>query len=179
MIHIRQATADDAEAIAHVIVDTWRTAYRGIVPDEVLTNLSHEEFARNYRQSFEEQETRTTFTLVAEDGQDQVVGVASTAPTLQSDAPYTVQIRVLYVLPTHQGLGVGWALVRAAAEQLAAQGHGAMVIWVLRANTPARRFYEALGGHLIGERRRELLGFVGEEVAYGWPELRAWLARPT
>jgi GNAT superfamily N-acetyltransferase len=143
------------------------------VPDEVLAGLSYEEFARNLRRSAEAQGAGTAFTLVAEDERGQVVGVASTAPTSPSDAPYTAQIRVLYVLPACQGRGVGRALVRAAIEQLVTAGHVAMVIWVLRANSPARGFYEALGGHLVGERTREILGFVGEEVAYGWPDLGA------
>ncbi len=41
-ITIRPAVAADAAAIARVHVDTWRTTYRGIVPDEHLAKLSYE-----------------------------------------------------------------------------------------------------------------------------------------
>jgi hypothetical protein len=45
-------------------------------------------------------------------------------------------------------------------------------LWVLRDNLPARRFYEELGGTLIGERtdRREMAEL--PEVAYGWRDIR-------
>ncbi len=33
---IRQATVDDSGAIARIQVDTWRTTYRGIVPQDYL-----------------------------------------------------------------------------------------------------------------------------------------------
>ena len=173
---IRAATSEDAEAIAQVIIDTWRDAYRGMVPDAVLANLSHQEFTANYRQALEKPQTGVLMTLVAEDERGQVVGVVSTAPAVDSDAPYTVQIRVLYVLPAYQGRRMGRALVQTAAERFVARGHNAMVIWVLEANIPARRFYEALDGQLVGERTREILSFVAHEVAYGWPDLTGWLS---
>ena len=33
---VRRATADDAEAIADVHIETWRVAYRGQLPDAFL-----------------------------------------------------------------------------------------------------------------------------------------------
>lgn len=37
---IRQATPQDARAIAEIHVDTWQSACKGIVPDEFFENLS-------------------------------------------------------------------------------------------------------------------------------------------
>ena len=42
-ILIRPATQSDAPAIATVHVDSWRTSYEGIVPQEILSGLSHSE----------------------------------------------------------------------------------------------------------------------------------------
>ena len=56
-------------------------------------------------------------------------------------------------------------------------------LWVLRENTPALRFYEALGGkvvrervetvdeHLTGEHSRPGDDAPLRELAYGWPDL--------
>jgi len=41
-VMIRQASLDDVPAIARVHVDTWRTTYRGLLPDEHLTRLTYE-----------------------------------------------------------------------------------------------------------------------------------------
>lgn len=37
---IRSAVADDAHGIAQLLVDSWRSAYEGILPDELLAGLS-------------------------------------------------------------------------------------------------------------------------------------------
>lgn len=40
---IRKANSVDATSIAKVHVDSWRTTYKGIIPDEFLNNLSYEQ----------------------------------------------------------------------------------------------------------------------------------------
>jgi hypothetical protein len=42
---------------------------------------------------------------------------------------------------------------------------------VLQNNTPARRFYEALGGRVVTQREEERDGFRSVGVAYGWDDL--------
>ncbi|MCK9313152.1 MAG: hypothetical protein M0P20_03745 [Methanocorpusculum sp.] len=39
-MRIRDASVADAAAIARVMVDTWKTAYRGIIDDYYLNSLS-------------------------------------------------------------------------------------------------------------------------------------------
>ncbi|MBK5442208.1 hypothetical protein JFU13_03915 [Peribacillus sp. TH24] len=39
---IREATLADAEGIAKVHVDSWKTTYANIIPDEYLNNLIYE-----------------------------------------------------------------------------------------------------------------------------------------
>ena len=45
-----------------------------------------------------------------------------------------------------------------------------MLAWVLARN-PSRRFYEAVGGELLGSQEIEISGVILEEVAYGWPDV--------
>jgi hypothetical protein len=40
MITLRPATVADAAAISHIHVESWRTTYRGVVPDAFLDALS-------------------------------------------------------------------------------------------------------------------------------------------
>ncbi|HVL03469.1 MAG TPA: hypothetical protein VM386_03415 [Acidimicrobiales bacterium] len=40
MVELRDATPADAPAIANVLVQSWRAAYRGLLPDDVLAKLS-------------------------------------------------------------------------------------------------------------------------------------------
>ncbi|GHO49748.1 hypothetical protein KSX_79110 [Ktedonospora formicarum] len=57
------------------------------------------------------------------------------------------------------------------------QGMHTLLIRVLKVNTPARRFYEALGGHLVPDVEEQLDegGVVLVQVAYGWRDVNVLL----
>ncbi len=57
-------------------------------------------------------------------------------------------------------------MVQAAARWLAGKGFRDMVIFVMRDNTPARKFYEAIGGIAERERVKDVGGFPAAEVGY-------------
>ena len=48
MVALRDATPDDAHAIATVHVASWQVAYRGFMPDAVLDGLSVDDRARKW-----------------------------------------------------------------------------------------------------------------------------------
>ena len=85
----------------------------------------------------------------------------------------TAQIDALYVLPERQGQGIGRRPLQAAATELAALGPSTLHIGVLTANLPARRFYEAIGGHEIGQRVFDEEGDLQPETVYAWPDIAA------
>jgi hypothetical protein len=49
-----------------------------------------------------------------------------------------------------------------------------MAVWVLALN-PAKKFYERLGGKVIGQKQIERGGQTFTEVAYGWQSLNVFL----
>jgi hypothetical protein len=49
-------------------------------------------------------------------------------------------------------------------------GMPSFLIRVLKANIPARSFYQALGGQLVLEEQIEEDGAVLDQVAYGWTD---------
>jgi GNAT superfamily N-acetyltransferase len=62
-------------------------------------------------------------------------------------------LRNLYVLPEHQGTGLGSALHDHALERLRDRGCDEAKLWTLEGNHGARRFYERRGWSLNGETR--------------------------
>jgi putative acetyltransferase len=62
-------------------------------------------------------------------------------------------LRNLYVLPAHQGAGVGETLHDHALQRLRALGFVEAKLWTLEGNHGARRFYEKRGWSLNGETR--------------------------
>ncbi len=66
--------------------------------------------------------------------------------------------------------------MQAVAADLAQQGMTALQIGCLAANAPARRFYEALGGRLVGERLFDEEGVLLPEVVYEWADIATLVA---
>jgi ribosomal protein S18 acetylase RimI-like enzyme len=151
---IRPATVDDAEELAQVNVDTWRSAYAGIMPDDVLAGLDLGEWTARKRQQLSEPGPFTT--LVATAG-PAIVGFVSYGPyriDSQTDGePVPAgEVLAVYVHPKRQGAGAGRALMDAAAAGLRRQGFPELRLWVLEDNAPSRRFYERYGLVTDGER---------------------------
>lgn len=139
---IRRASPDDARSVAEVHVDSWRHAYRGMLPDAYLDRLSVDDREAMWREAFAED---TSGAFVAEVG-DRIVGFASFGPSRDDDASETVaEVPAIYVEPSEVGRGVGRRLLEAATAALRDAGYRRATLWVLEANERARRFYEKSG----------------------------------
>src|SRR4051812_34585931 len=73
---IRDARIDDARAIATVHVDSWRSGYRGIVPDDFLDALSVDRRMEFWRKVMASATDRSVL-LVACDAVGSIIGFAS------------------------------------------------------------------------------------------------------
>lgn len=77
---VREARLQDAEAIAQVHVDTWRTAYRGIVPEDYIAKLSYKERERRWVQMLSTAAEDQHFIYVSEDGAGQIIAFGGDGP---------------------------------------------------------------------------------------------------
>jgi GNAT superfamily N-acetyltransferase len=142
-VAIRAAGPDDAPSIARVRVESWRWAYRGLVPDAALDALSVEDSELDWRRTIVAGDGISVF--VAEDA-GAAVGFVSAGPSRDAAAPADVgEIGALYVVRAHAGAGVGGALMSRAEDALRAGGFARATLWVLQANAAARGFYEHRG----------------------------------
>ncbi len=166
-MRVRGATRADAAAIARLHLDNWRIAYRGIVPDDLLDAITVESRQDHWERVLAVPDG-AEFVSVAEDIDGHLLGIASGGPELGGDPHYRGELYVLHVRPDAQGQGVGRALMRAVAERLAADGITTLLVWMLRENYPARRFYAALGGQFIREQPALFEGMLLMDTGYGW-----------
>lgn len=142
-VAIRAAGPDDAPAIARVRIESWRWAYRGLVPDALLEAMSVDDGEGDWRRTIAAPDGISVF--VAEGG-GRAVGFVSAGPSRDDDAlTGTGEIGALYVVRAHAGTGVGGALMTAAEDSLRAGGFARATLWVLQANAAARGFYEHRG----------------------------------
>ncbi|SRR5579884_345785 len=167
---IRPARIEDAAGIARVQIDSWRSTYKGIVPDDYLASMSYEEHTQRWRTGLSNP-TRIACDFVAADETGQIIGFISGGPAREHDAVYRGELYAIYLLQQRQGQGIGRRLTRALVEKLLQAGIETMLVWVLAEN-PARKFYEALGGQFIRTKQVMIGGATLEEVAYGWTDIR-------
>src|SRR5437868_8464923 len=149
-VHIRTANVHDAVAIARVHVESWRTTYAGIVPDDFLACLSYTQREQLWRQILTDSDTPGVV-YVAEDDRGQVVGFGSGGPERSGNLVYTGELYAIYLLAPYQGQGIGRQLMRTLVHRLVQDGRTALLLWVLAAN-PARQFYDRLGGRPLYEK---------------------------
>ena len=108
MFTLRPATIDDAPAIAHVQVQTWRTTYRGIVADDFLDSFSVDDRTRRWTEIVQQPEQ---ISLVAEIEGHGVVGFANGGPEREGLKNFSGELCGLSVLPGWHGQGIGRRLV--------------------------------------------------------------------
>jgi GNAT superfamily N-acetyltransferase len=167
---IRPAQPEDAPAIAHVHVESWRTTYKDLMPDEILANLSVERRETFWRDVISNPAS-PTFVYVAEMDDGQVVGFAAGGPERDNHPVYKGELYAIYLLQAYQGQGIGRAMVEQVARKLVENGFNNMLVWVLTGNA-ACHFYEALGGKEVGRKPLTLNDEKFEEIGYGYDDIR-------
>ena len=165
---IREAGEVDSAAIAKVQVDSWRSTYRGIVPDDHIASLTYEGLEQKWRQFFAAGGMQ--FTYVAEGDGRHVFGFASGGANRESGETYQGELYAIYLFENHQRRGSGRLLVKAIAKRLLQEGLSSMSVWVL-ADNPSCAFYARLGGEKVLEKEIVIGGASLVEVAYAWLDL--------
>jgi GNAT superfamily N-acetyltransferase len=169
-IQYRLARSSDVQAIAALHADSWRRAYRGMLPDAYL---DHEVFADRAAvweaRLNDADEQLVTLTVVAELN-GEIVGFAHSVAN--EDPEWGTLLDNLHVRHDLKRSGIGRRLVAETAAWLEAHAStSGLHLWVLEDNVPARRFYESLGGRAAGSGVSREGGGSAPSVRYWWPHL--------
>jgi len=142
---VRPARPDDAPAIARVQLVTWRTAYRRLLPAEVLDDWDEAAAADAWRAAVVAPPTRAHGVLVALDGVE-VTGFAAFGPPEEAspDAP-TTEVTALLVEPRWGRRGHGSRLLAAVADLAADAGATELQMWLPEADEVTARFLAGAG----------------------------------
>ena len=135
-IVIRNAEKEDVRQISEILVEDWQKAYRGIMDDDFLD-------AMNADQRYEIEVKRYQKYVVAANG-DEVLGYAWLE--MAGDGGADCEIIALYVRYSKRNNGIGKLLFQYAMKYFTESGKKKMIIWCLKENKEARRFYEKAGG---------------------------------
>ncbi|MGY2082128.1 N-acetyltransferase family protein [Blastococcus sp. SYSU DS0539] len=138
-VSVRPARPDDAAAIARVQGITWRTAYRAVLPAEVLDAWDEAAVAASWRAAVTTPPSPSHRVLVAVE-KDAVVGFAAVAPG--ADA---AEVTTLLVEPRWGRRGHGSRLLAAVTDLAAAGGIGRLEVWLAESDRASSDFYESAG----------------------------------
>ena len=172
---IRRGVIEDAAEASRLHAETWRASYRGLVPDDLLDQLSPTRWEHGWRRGFASMDPTRVVHVAEVDGR--IVGFVGGGRSRSGGPPgYPGEVYALYVHPRRQGQGIGRALLNAVAAGLSERGLVPIVIWTLFDNPRSRGFYEARGGVVIAEKSEPFDGYLLHEVGYGWIDATALLA---
>jgi ribosomal protein S18 acetylase RimI-like enzyme len=178
-VTLREACRGDELAVAELHVRSWQEAYRELMPAEFLAGLDPHERAARYDFEGGEDAPMTVLAvgLGGEGGAGDpsltnsvevrsgspspasdrapVLGFVTFGPSRDADTAGLGEIYALYVDPDRYGGGLGRMLMADARERLRETGIDEAILWVLRGNERAQRFYSAEGWTPDGATRLE------------------------
>ncbi|MFC7686512.1 GNAT family N-acetyltransferase [Ureibacillus sp. GCM10028918] len=163
-MQIRIATMDDAAGIAKVHVDSWRTTYQGIIPDDFLNKLSYEQRTKLWIQNIVQEDN---YVVVAENSEGKIIGFATGSKRETNMVPNSCDLTTIYLLEEYHGQGIGKKLLKHLFIHFKSLGHEKIFVDVL-ADNKTRHFYEYYGAKLYTTTQIKIGGKLLDELIYEW-----------
>ncbi|MEY9979826.1 N-acetyltransferase family protein [Lysinibacillus sp. RC79] len=164
---IRKANIEDAIGIGKVHVDSWRTTYKGILPDDFLNNLSYEQRTELWKKNISD---ATNYVLVAENEQGEIIGFATGGKRKTNSVPNATDLTSIYLLEEYQGMGIGKQLLKEVFAYFKQKGYEKVFVEVLAENK-TRDFYEYYGAQYVNNIEIKIGGKIVEELIYVWNDV--------
>jgi ribosomal protein S18 acetylase RimI-like enzyme len=168
---IRKARLSDAQGIAKVHVDCWRTTYKNIIPSDFLDKLSYDERTDLWVKNISNEKS---YVFVAENNEGQIVGFADGGKRETNLVEHSGDLTSIYVLQEYQGLGIGKKLVQQLFTKFNELGYKTIFVEVLEDNQ-SRFFYESLGAEWLKSEKIKIAGAELNLLVYEWKDIRSIL----
>ena len=170
-MNIRNAEHSDADAIALIHAESWRSSYRGILSDEFLDGAVWDERRSFWQKRMRESGTEKRLILLACE-ENEVL--AFLCLYLDADPRWGALLDNLHIHPNRKGYGHGSALMAHAAKWVRRERpQSGLYLWVYEQNHQAREFYEKLGG-TSGEKllKKTVEGKQVATLRYIWADIK-------
>lgn len=151
MIEIRRfRETDDIDDVSRVYAQSWKSAYRGIVPQDYLNSIPENRWSEILLGELSN-------LWVVSDGK-RIIGSSTYAPARDEKYNGWGEIISIYLLPSYFHQGIGTKLLRASMDGLFTMGYSDLYLWVLEDNQPARSFYEKNAFSFNGDVMQYVIG---------------------
>jgi RimJ/RimL family protein N-acetyltransferase len=161
--HIRYADIYDSKILGYIHSQSWKFAYKTIIPDLILDNISAEAREQYFYKTLSEKLEEDV--LILKDNTP--VGFMTLGKCRDNDSDsYWGEIWGIYLLPSHWHEGIGTQLINWGINELKARTFKKVSLWVLEENVNARKFYEKLGFQHDGTIKELNIGKALNEYRY-------------
>jgi ribosomal protein S18 acetylase RimI-like enzyme len=171
---IRPHTEADRPAVQEIRARAWRKTYTGLLPGEIIqaatTPPAPGTRPGNRGGLLVPEHILSSRTGLVACEEEKILGFAIGGLPREDFVPADCELWAIYVDPEIQGQGIGRALLLEFKNAMRAQGKKRLLLWTLKENRSARRFYEKLGGQL--SEPEKMFRWEGKEIAaevpYAW-----------
>jgi ribosomal protein S18 acetylase RimI-like enzyme len=167
-LRFREATLEDAQAIAAFHLGMWLHAYAPFAPAEAIATLNGDMRLRRWTEVL----SKPNHTLVLQDG-DTIIALGHCGAPSHDAFQGRGEIKHIFVSPAFARRGIGQRLFQDMAGILLSDGYNAIGLGVLMENAAAIRFYDALGGRVIGSYVDAGPIWRSRNLAYVWDNAQA------
>lgn len=168
-VKIRIAQPGDEPSIAKVHIQAWQEAYKGLLPQDYLDQLSSE-LGERIDMWKRIMINPKRWAWVAE-GSQGTVGFALFGPPRDQNREGYIELGAIYLLASEKGNGIGFALLSAGFNKMKDLGYKKAYCWVLE-NNPTIKFYERSGAQFSNQVKEDDIGGKNfKELAYEWNDL--------
>ena len=144
----------------------WRSAYKGLIPDDYLDNMPNELAQRTERLTRNLTELAGEYLYYYAAVENKMIGRLIMGKSRDEDKPEAGEIQAIYLLREHWNKGYGRQMMRYAKDKLKSMGYREIILWVLEENDRARRFYEKSEFVFDGTKKEIEIGKPLVEVRY-------------
>jgi ribosomal protein S18 acetylase RimI-like enzyme len=167
---IRRATLEDAAEIANVHINSWREAYKGMLPQDFLDDRPLY-FKNRYQLWKRVTSNPSEITFVAESKDNGIVGFINGSKPRDPEYQDYAEVTSVYLLKKYHGKKIGYQLLREFFGVARAQGFNKAYLWVIE-NNPTIKFYERSGGVFNNHKKEDTIANQKvSELCYVWTNL--------
>ncbi len=148
-IKVRRAVLEDAKSLAHIIVESWKSAYEDLIPkDEIAKFLDKERRQRQFEKFIKEDEI-----VLIGFYKNIPCGLVFANKDNDEELEDCASIYSIYLLEEYWGKGLATSLMNEVINILRTEGCKEVMLWVYEANKRAIGFYEKSGFKFDGTKK--------------------------
>lgn len=161
--HIRHAVTGDSKVLGDIHSQSFRRAYKGIIPESILDNFTAEKREKYIQKSLVDGTEEYILIFTGKEP----AGFMCIGKCRDEDLDSSFgEIWGIYIQPAYWNQGIGTELIRWGIRELKGRGYKKASLWVLEENLNARKFYEKLGFEHDGTVKEINIGKLLNECRY-------------